>query len=158
MGVLPQAAERVQAALSELGLYAEVRELPQSTRTAPEAARAVGVRVGQIVKSLIFMADEEPVLVCASGSNRVSLEKLGKLVGRPVRQASPDEVKEATGFAIGGVPPIGHRRLLKAFIDRDLMQYEEIWAAAGTPHAVFRTTPHELLQITKGQLVDIKDG
>jgi len=97
------------------------------------------------------------VLVCASGSNRVSLEKLGSLVGKPVRQASPDEVKEATGFAIGGVPPVGHKRPLKAFIDRDLMRYEEIWAAAGTPHAVFRTTPHQLLQITQGKLVDIKD-
>jgi len=158
MGALPQAAERVQAALSALGLQAEVRELPQSTRTALEAAQAVGVRVGQIVKSLIFMAGEEPVLVCASGGNRVSLEKLSGLVGKAVRQASPDEVKEATGFAIGGVPPVGHKRPLKAFIDRDLMRYEEIWAAAGTPHAVFRTTPHELLRITQGELVDIKHG
>ena len=157
MSYLSSAAARVQQALQELGLEAKVQELPQSTRTAKEAAAAVGVTVGQIVKSLVFIAGDEPVLVCASGSNRVSLEKLSKLTGKPVRQASPDEVREATGFAIGGVPPVGHTRKLRTFIDRDLLQYEEIWAAAGTPRAVFRTTPNALVQLTQGDIADVKE-
>jgi prolyl-tRNA editing enzyme YbaK/EbsC (Cys-tRNA(Pro) deacylase) len=109
------------------------------------------------VKSLVFLAGEEPILVCASGANRVSLEKLAGLLGQPVRKASPDEVREATGFAIGGVPPLGHLRRLRTFIDRDLLQYDEIWAAAGTPRALFRTTPAQLLQMTQGEVADVKE-
>lgn len=152
-----RAARRVEEALRQRGFSVEVQELSQSTRTAQEAAEAVGVSVGQIVKSLVFVAGEEPVLVCASGANRVSLEKLTELLGRPVRRASPEEVREATGFAIGGVPPLGHARQLRTFIDRDLMQYDEIWAAAGTPHAVFRTTPAQLLEMTRGEVVDLAE-
>ncbi|MFB6286384.1 MAG: YbaK/EbsC family protein [Candidatus Bipolaricaulia bacterium] len=152
------AAERVRNALTELGLDARIQELPDSTRTAEQAAQAVGMTVGQIVKSLVFMTDEEPLLVCASGANRVSIPKLDQLVEGTVRQASPDEVRSATGFAIGGVPPTGFARPLVTFIDRDLMQYEEICAAAGTPHAVFRTTPLDLQRMTDGAFADLKDG
>lgn len=154
--MLRPAAQRVQSALRELGIEAEVRELPQSTRTAREAAEAVNVAVGQIVKSLVFMAGERPVLVCASGSNRVDVRKLAELVGAPVRQAAPDEVRESTGYAIGGVPPVGHTRSLRVLIDRDLLQYDEIWAAAGTPFAVFKTTPKDLLRMTGGEIADVK--
>jgi len=155
MGNRSRAARRVEEALRKRGFEVEVQELSQSTRTAREAAEAVGVSVGQIVKSLVFRAGEEPVLVCASGANRVSLEKLAGLVGQPVRRASPEEVREATGFAIGGVPPLGHTRRLRTFIDQDLLRYDEIWAAAGTPHAVFRTTPAQLLEMTQGEVADI---
>ncbi len=157
MKKLHPSAERVQEALRALGISAHVRELPQSTRTAPEAARAVGTSVGQIVKSLIFMAGEEPLLVCTSGSNRVCLEKLAALTGKPVRPATPEEVREQTGFAIGGVPPVGHRRRLRTLLDRDLFQYDELWAAAGTPFAVFSTTPQELLRMTQGETADLKE-
>lgn len=151
------AAERVRQALTELGLDARIQELPDSTRTAEQAAQAVGMTVGQIVKSLVFMTDDGPLLVCASGDNRVSLDKLNQLVEGTVRQASPDEVRSATGFAIGGVPPTGFARPLPTFIDRDLMPYDEICAAAGTPHAVFRTTPLDLQRMTEGVFADVKD-
>lgn len=157
MGNLSRAARRVERALRELGFEIEVQELSQSTRTAQEAAEAVGTTVGQIVKSIVFLAGEEPVLVCASGANRVSLDKLAKLLGQPVRKASPDEVREATGFAIGGVPPLGHLQRLRTFIDRDLLQYDEIWAAAGTPRALFRTTPAQLQEMTQGEVTDVKE-
>lgn len=150
------AVERVQRALGELNIEAVIDELPDSTRTAQEAAQAVGLTVGQIVKSLVFMNGDDPVLVCASGMNRVSLDKLNQLVEGPVRQANPDEVRAATGFAIGGVPPTGFARPLTTFIDRDLMQYDEICAAAGTPHAVFRTTPLDLQRMTEGVFADVK--
>lgn len=154
----PSAVERVQKALGELKIEATVEELPDSTRTAQEAAQAVGLTVGQIVKSLVFMNGESPVLVCASGANRVSTDKLDRLVEGTVRQASPDDVRSATGFAIGGVPPTGFARPLTTFIDRDLMQYDEICAAAGTPHAVFRTTPLDLQRMTGGAFADVKDA
>ena len=157
MGDLSRAARRVKGALRERGFELEVQELSQSTRTAQEAAEAVGATVGQIVKSLVFLAGEEPVLVCASGANRVSLAKLAGLLGRPVRRASPDEVREATGFAIGGVPPLGHTRSLRTIIDQDLFQYDEIWAAAGTPRAIFRTTPAQLQEMTQGEVADVKE-
>lgn len=152
------AVERVQKALSEIGMEASIDELPDSTRTAQEAAQAVGLTVGQIVKSLVFMNDDEPVLVCASGANRVSTDKLCQLLEGTVRQAKPDEVRSATGFAIGGVPPTGFARPLTTLIDRDLMQYDEICAAAGTPHAVFRTTPLDLQRMTEGVFADVKDA
>jgi len=151
------ATERVQTALAELDLEATIEELPDSTRTAQDAAQAVGLTVGQIVKSLVFMTDDEPVLVCASGAHRVSTEKLSGLLDGSVRQAKPDEVRSATGFAIGGVPPTGFARPLPTFIDRDLMQYDEVCAAAGTPSSVFRTTPLDLQRMTEGVFADLKD-
>lgn len=153
---LSAAARRVQEALQALGLAAEVVELARSTRTAQEAAEAIGTTVAQIVKSLVFVAGEEPVLVEASGVNRVDLEKVARLVGSPVRKANAEEVRRFTGYAIGGVPPCGHVRRLPVLIDEDLMRFEALWAAAGTPHAVFRTTPAALVRMTGGRIADVK--
>ncbi len=126
--------------------------MPASTRTAQEAAQAIGCQVAQIVKSLIFKTRQthRPILVIASGVNRVNEKRLAELVGEPIERASADFVREQTGFAIGGVPPLGHAHPLEVFVDRDLSQYDVIWAAAGTPFAVFRLTPAELEKITPG--------
>ena len=155
---LSASAQKVQAALQTLGLALEVVELPASTRTAQEAAQAVGCTVGQIVKSLVFRAlqSDRPVLVETSGLNRVDETRLAALLGEPVGKADADFVRQRTGFVIGGVPPLGHAEALPTFIDQDLLQYQEIWAAAGTPHAVFRLPPAELLQMTGGQVVVVK--
>ncbi len=158
MEMLQPAAQKVQEALKALGIQARVLQLPQSTRTAHEAAQAVGVSVGQIVKSLVFMADDKPVLIATSGKNRVDLKKVEALLGVSIRQANADEVREFTGFAIGGVPPTGHSQPIKTLIDEDLMQYEEIYAAAGTPFAVFGTTPEDLLRMTNGEIAAVKQG
>ncbi len=135
-------AQRVQDRLGELGLDAEVRELSDSTRTAAEAAAAVGVEVGQIVKSLVFVDDAGPLLCLCAGDRRVDLAKLGA----NVRQARGDEVREATGFAIGGVPPVGHGRPVRTVVDASLRRFETIWCAGGTPHAVFPVGTEALIQ------------
>ncbi len=135
-------AERFQEQLQELGLEAEVRELSQSTRTAADAAAAVGVDVGQIVKSLVFMDGDEPLLVLCAGDRRVDVEKLGA----NVRQARGSEVREATGFAIGGVPPLGHDRPVRTVVDESLRRFDSVWCAAGTPNAVFRAGTNELIR------------
>lgn len=154
---LSESARKVQAALSALGLPCQVVELPASTRTAPEAAQAVGCQVGQIVKSLIFRTQTScrPVLVLVSGSNRVDERKLAARIGEPILKAEADFVREQTGFAIGGVPPVGHTQRLPAYIDEDLLRYEEVWAAAGTPNAVFKLNPRELPRITGGELIKV---
>jgi prolyl-tRNA editing enzyme YbaK/EbsC (Cys-tRNA(Pro) deacylase) len=157
---LSPSAQRVQDALNALGMQLEVIELPDSTRTALEAAQAVGCEVGQIVKSLVFRAKRsgQPVLVIASGKNRVSERKLEALIGEPLGKANADFVRQQTGFAIGGVPPLGHLERLETYIDEDLYAYEQIWAAAGTPHAVFCLDPGKLEAMTAGQIVDLKEG
>lgn len=154
------ATERVRAALLALGLDGDgIVELDESTRTAAEAAAACGVAVGQIVKSLVFLAGAEPVLALVSGANQADERRLAALAGASVRRADADAVREATGFAIGGVPPVGHRRPLRTFVDRDLLGYDRLVAAAGTPRAVFPLTPQELLRVTGGQVADVKrDG
>ncbi len=154
---LSESARKVQAALHQLGLPCQVVELPASTRTAPEAAQAVGCQVGQIVKSLIFrtQTSRRPVLVLVSGSNRVDERKLAARIGEPILKAEADFVREQTGFAIGGVPPVGHTQRLPAYIDEDLLRYEEVWAAAGTPNAVFKLNPRELPRITGGELIKV---
>jgi prolyl-tRNA editing enzyme YbaK/EbsC (Cys-tRNA(Pro) deacylase) len=154
---LSASARKVQEALSALGLPLQVVELPASTRTAVEAAAAIGCTVGQIVKSLIFKArrSERPVLVIASGANRVDEKRIEALIGEPLGKADADFVRQHTGFVIGGVPPVGHSEKLESFVDRDLLQYEEIWAAAGTPNAVFRLTPQDLVKMTGGRVVQI---
>jgi prolyl-tRNA editing enzyme YbaK/EbsC (Cys-tRNA(Pro) deacylase) len=151
-GRLKASAERVQAALEEAGINVQVQELPASTRTAVEAAQAVGCQVGQIAKSLVFRGREtgRGLLVIASGQNRVSEAHVRAWFGEPVELAPPDTVRQLTGFAIGGVPPIGHTTPLPILIDQDLLHYDVIWAAAGTPNAVFRLTPAELLALTQG--------
>jgi prolyl-tRNA editing enzyme YbaK/EbsC (Cys-tRNA(Pro) deacylase) len=131
----------VQGRLRERGLDVEVRVLPDSTRSAPEAAAACGCELGQIVKSLVFVVDGEPTMVLCAGDRRVDEEKLGARV----RQASADEVREATGFAIGGVPPLGHDRVLPTVVDETLRRFETVWCAAGTPNAVFETGLEPLL-------------
>jgi len=154
---LSASAQKVQAALTALGMTLQIVELPASTRTAVEAAQAVGCDLGQIVKSLVFRGvhTDQPVLVIASGANRVNETRLGELLGEPVGKADADYVRQHTGFAIGGVPPVGHSEPLVTFIDPHLLQYAVVWAAAGTPHAIFRLTPAELVRITGGQVVSI---
>jgi prolyl-tRNA editing enzyme YbaK/EbsC (Cys-tRNA(Pro) deacylase) len=154
--VTQPATARVEAALRAHGLAGPIIELAESTRTAPEAAAACGVAVAQIVKSLVFLAADEPVLVLASGANQVDEARLAELTGRPIRRADAAAVRTATGFAIGGVPPVGHARPMTVFIDRDLTRHAELIAAAGTPRAVFRLTPDELCRITGGRLEDLK--
>ena len=155
---LHASAQRVQDALTKIGLELQVVELPASTRSAAEAADAIGCTVGQIAKSLIFKAkvSGNPILVIASGDNRVNTKRIGELLGEEIGKADADFVRQQTGFAIGGVPPIGHRKATITFIDEDLLGFDEIWAAAGTPHAVFRLTGNELVRATKGQVVGVK--
>lgn len=154
---LSESAQKVQSVLNKLGLTCQVIELPNSTRTAQEAAQAVGCEVGQIVKSLVFrtQTSRKPVLVLVSGSNRVNETRLAQHLGEPVVKAEADFVREESGFAIGGVPPVGHRHPMQTFIDQDLLQYEQVWAAAGTPHAVFRLQPGELPRLTGGMVITI---
>lgn len=154
---LSPSALRVQQALQSKGFDLQVLELPDSTRTAVDAAQAVGCQVGQIVKSLIFKAkrSERPVLVLASGANRVNERVIEGLIAEPLGKADADFVRQHTGFAIGGVPPVGHLEPLLTFIDQDLMQHSEIWAAAGTPKAVFRLSSTDLAHMTGGEVVKI---
>ncbi len=154
---LSASAQKVQDALMALGLPCRVVELPASTRTAQEAADAVGCSVGQIVKSLVFRGarTDLPILVVASGANRVNEERLGELAGEPIAKADAAFVRAHTGFAIGGVAPLGHPAPLKTYIDADLLQYAEIWAAAGTPNAVFALAPADLQMMTGGKVVTV---
>ncbi len=132
-----------------------MREFDQRTATAADAATAIGTSVGRIVKSLVFMAGEQPILVLASGPNRVDVDKVGRIVGRRITRANADQVREVTGFAIGGVPPVGHPRALATYVDQDLLQYDKVWAAAGTPNAVFCIEPRDLVRITGGVVDDV---
>src|SRR5919197_6039337 len=134
-------AQKFADRLRELGLDVEVRELPQSTRTAPEAAAAVGCEVGQIVKSLVFVADGEPLVCLCAGDRRVDTARLGA----DVRPARADEVRDATGFAIGGVPPLGPDRPLRTVVDESLRRFDTVWCAAGTPNAVFSVRDEALI-------------
>lgn len=155
---LSASAQRFQDALQDLGFSLQVIELPDSTRTALEAAEAVGVQVGQIVKSLVFKAKRSgrPILIVASGAHRVNEKRIEARIHEPLGKASADFVRESTGYAIGGVPPVGHQQSIQTFVDQDLLQYEEIWAAAGTPHAVFRLTPDQLVEMTQGEVISVQ--
>jgi prolyl-tRNA editing enzyme YbaK/EbsC (Cys-tRNA(Pro) deacylase) len=150
-------AERVQAALRAHGCSGHVFELAASTRTSKEAAEAIGTTVAQIAKSLVFLVGADPVLVIASGINRVSLSKLADHLGTLALRPDADTVKRLTGFPIGGIPPVGHATPPRVLIDIDLIHHPEIWAAAGTPNAVFRTTPEELVRITGGEVVEVRE-
>ncbi len=155
---LSSSAQKVQDALAALGFGAcEVVELPDSTRTAAEAAAAIGCTVAQIAKSLVFKGrtSGKPVLVIASGTNRVNTHIIADLCGEPIDKPDADYVRERTGFVIGGVPPIGHSEPLLTFVDADLRQFDVIWAAAGTPRAVFRLTPADLERMTGGRVVQV---
>jgi prolyl-tRNA editing enzyme YbaK/EbsC (Cys-tRNA(Pro) deacylase) len=134
-------AQRLQDRLEEMGLRVQVEELAESTRTAGDAAAAVGVEVGQIVKSLIFVDSDGPLLCLCAGDRRVDTAKLGE----GVRQAKGDEVRDATGFAIGGVPPLGHPEPVRTIVDQSLRRYQEVWCAGGTPNSVFRVATEALI-------------
>jgi len=155
---LSPSAQKVQEVLIALGFPHQVIEHEQTTRTSAEAAQAVGCEVGQIAKSLIFKGKQsgQAILVIASGSNRVDEKKLRDLLGEKVEKPDADFVRSRTGFVIGGVPPLGHAESLITFIDEDLMRYDSIWAAAGTPNAVFPLTPDDLLKMINGKVAIVK--
>lgn len=146
MNNLPAAAARVQAAAEAAGLAVEIRIMPDSTRTAADAAAACGCDVGQIVKSLIFRGKTsgKPLLLLVSGANRVDEKGCAAVIGEALGRADADFVREVTGYAIGGIPPLGHATALDTYIDEDLLQYITVWAAAGTPNAVFAVNPVKL--------------
>ena len=151
--------DHVVAAARDAGLDVKVKRFPEGTRTAADAARAVGCEVAQIVKSLVFMADEVPIVALVSGANRVDLAKLAIAVGgETARRADGDEARAATGFAIGGVPPFGHARPTTVLVDRDLLGHERLWAAAGLPDAVFPIRPDDLLRASGGRIADLADA
>jgi len=155
---LSGSAKKVQDYLIENGFSCEVKELPDSTRTAEEAARAIGCDVAQIAKSLIFIdkASGNPILVIASGINQVDIKKIEQSQGLHLIKADGKFVKERIGFAIGGVPPVGHNEKIMTFLDPTLKNYEWIWAAAGTPFAVFRVNSNEIQKMTDGKFIELK--
>jgi len=152
-------AQKVAQAAQEIGLNIEIVEFAETTRTAPDAANAIGCHVAQIVKSLLFLVGDQPVLALVSGANRLSEAKLATLrntTPQQVRRADAETAKMITGFAIGGIPPFGHVSPLPVYIDADLMGFNVVWAAAGTPHSVFAITPHDLIRATQGIIADLK--
>ncbi len=155
---LSSSATRFQAAAAALGLSVEVHEMTQSTRTAEEAAAACGVSVGQIVKSLVFAGADSgrPYLLLVSGSNRVNEKGVAASLGEKLKRPDADTVRELTGYAVGGIPPLGHRTPLPTFMDEDLLPYEVVWAAAGTPTAVFAIDPARLREATGARVISVK--
>ena len=158
MSALPGSAQRVQDAAVALGLDVTVREMAQPTRTAEEAAAACGVTVGQIVKSLVFVGSESgrPYLLLVSGANRVNEKGVAAHLGEKLKRPDADAVRALTGYAIGGIPPFGHATQLATYMDRDLLGYDVIWAAAGTPRAVFRTEPAALRDAAGAVVIEVK--
>jgi Cys-tRNA(Pro) deacylase len=146
----------VQEELHRLGLDVTVVEMPDSTRTAEEAAAAVGTTVGRIVKSLVFLAGGEPVLALVSGPNRLDTKRLAELAGGTVERAPAERVREVTGYAVGGIPPVGHATTLRTFCDRDLLAFDTVWAAAGTPRCVFEVEPGALVRVTGAEVANLK--
>ncbi len=148
--------ERVRAALAAHGLgEAPVKEFAESTATAVDAAAAIGTSVERIVKSLVFMAGDRPILVLASGPNRVDVQALEALAGKAVKRANADQVRQLTGFSIGGVPPLGHPSPIDTYMDADLLHYDTVWAAAGTPTSVFAIDPSELVRVTGARVAEV---
>jgi Cys-tRNA(Pro) deacylase len=148
--------ERVRGVLDTLGIPIQIQELPHSTRTAVEAAQAVGSTVDQIVKSLVFItAADQPILILTSGSNQVDEKHVTKLLGVKIRFADAAFVREQTGFAIGGVSPYGLKKKIPIFIDQDLLEHDLVWAAAGSSHAVFSVKPQDLANTTGGQVISV---
>ena len=149
---LSKSARKVQVSIEAAGCDFIVKEFSSGTRTAQDAARSIGCTVAQIVKSLIFKGKEssDPVLVLASGPNRVNEKLITEKLGEQLVKADADFCRDVTGFAIGGIPPIGHKQKIKTFIDEDLLRHEVVWAAAGTPNAVFEMESSKLSEITEG--------
>ncbi|HEY8424618.1 MAG TPA: YbaK/EbsC family protein [Limnochordales bacterium] len=154
---LPPPVQRVVDALRAQGVDFELRRFAVSTRTAREAAAAVGCEVGRIVKSLVFVVGDEPVVVLTSGAHRVDLGRLEAVLGAPARSASPEEAEAATGFPVGAIPPVGHVRPLRVVMDEALLAYPRVWAAAGTTQAVFGADPRELQRATGARVAVIGD-
>jgi prolyl-tRNA editing enzyme YbaK/EbsC (Cys-tRNA(Pro) deacylase) len=160
MSELKPAPRRVQEAADRLGLPVRVVEMAQSTRTAEEAAAACGCAVGQIIKSLVFRGKESgnPVLLLVSGSNRVDQKGVAASIGEALDRPDAAFVRDVTGFAIGGIPPFGHAQPLPTWIDRDLLQYPTVWAAAGSPEAVFEVDPRRLAEVIGAQVIGVVGG
>ena len=154
--MLHRNAQRVVEAAEALGLTLDVHEFPDGTRTADDAARAIGVPVGAIVKSLVFLADGVPVVALVSGSNQLDEAKLAAAAGASsTGRATAEQVREATGYPVGGVPPFGHATALRTFVDQDLLGHDVVWAAAGTPHLNFAIASAELARVTGGAVCDL---
>jgi prolyl-tRNA editing enzyme YbaK/EbsC (Cys-tRNA(Pro) deacylase) len=154
------AIDRFRAAVVDTGIDVEVTRYPEGTKTAEDAARAIGCDVAQIVKSLVFLVEPDggAVLALTSGANRVDLDKLAAHVGANVRRANADEVRAATGFAIGGTPPFGHPQRVRTIVDPLLTTFDTVWAAAGTPDSVFPLAPPDLLRATSGEVADVTES
>lgn len=155
---LSASARRVQEALAALGLDCVITEHATSARTSQEAAVVLGCEVGQIAKSLVFRgtATGEPVLVVASGAHRVSEAKVGGLAGEAIGRADPEFVRTVTGYAIGGIPPVGHARPIATWVDEALLAFDTVYAAGGTPNALFAIASAELLRVCGGRAADVR--
>ena len=158
MSTLSPSAQKIQDLLNSLGYNYTVIEHAESTRTAQEAADRAGCELGQIVKSLIFKGKEshKPILVLTSGANRVDEKRISEYAGEPIGKADADFARTVTGFAIGGVPPIGHAQKIETYLDEDFLQYEKVWAAAGTPNAIFELKTDDLQKMTDGKVSRVK--
>jgi Cys-tRNA(Pro) deacylase len=157
MTQLSSSAQKIQNLLSELGYAYTVIEHAESTRTAQEAADRAGCELGQIIKSLIFMGKSgKPILVLTSGANRVNEKRISEYAGEKISRADADFVRRVTGFAIGGVPPIGHVEKMETYIDEDFLTYQTVWAAAGTPNAIFELKMDDLQKMTGGRIAQVK--
>jgi len=153
---LSKNSAKVQAYLDQFGLKLDVQELSQSTRTAQDAADAVGCELGQIVKSLVFRTGSSPLLFLVSGKNQLNITKVSKALNSEVEKANAEFAREQTGYPIGSVPPVAHEKPIQTFIDQDLLDYEDVWAAAGTPNAVFRIKSKDLPLITNGRILGVR--
>ena len=155
---LSPTAQKIEDLLNSLGYNYTVIEHTESTRTAQEAADRAGCQLGQIVKSLIFRGKTsgKPILVLTSGPNRVDEKRISEYAGEPIGKADADFVRAVTGFAIGGVPPLGHVELMETYLDEDFLQFQTIWAAAGTPKAIFELKTEDLQKMTNGKIVTVK--
>ena len=158
MSNLSSSAQKIQDLLNSLGYRYTVIEHAESTRTAQEAADRAGCELGQIVKSLIFKGKDsnKPILVLTSGANRVDEKRISEYVGEKIGKADADFARTVTGFAIGGVPPLGHVQKMETYIDEDFLQYQTVWAAAGTPNAIFELKTEDLQKLTDGKIVRVK--
>lgn len=156
--ITSKSVEKVQDTLTQFGLTTKIIQFSASTRTAQDAADAIGCDVAQIVKSLIFCTQEthKPILVLTSGINRVNEKVIEQQVGEKIKKADADFTRTVTGYAIGGVPPIAHAQKILTFIDKDLLQYQQVWAAAGTPHAVFCLNSADLVRLTGGTIIAVQ--
>ncbi|MGA7193697.1 MAG: YbaK/EbsC family protein [Anaerolineales bacterium] len=155
---LSPTAQKVQDVLTSQGFNCNVIEHTESTRTAQEAADRAGCELGQIIKSLIFKGkiSHKPILVLTSGANRVDEKRISEYANESIVRADADFVRTVTGFAIGGVPPLGHAQEMETYLDEDLLQYKTIWGAAGTPNAIFELTPDDLIKMTSGKVMRVK--